>query len=279
MKNPDGEHPIQSSPSKLSPFVPFECSADHSLVKDPLGRGEKHQRSLLAGVVFGALVGLPLGAVASAACCLLMELFDLLWHGVLIGSLTGPFGGAILAFTERKIRGDLIRPDIATFIGIVYGLLPALLTLLGGMGMVSGNLSGRFFIGSIFIFPMIGMLIGGILDRAFETMLKKSWSTAMALGLSGLAVCGGLLYGIDAAAYGPEPKDVIREARAIILTRWENQLKLRNATINTVTLVRKGRRMYTGFVDATIDDRSERLDLEVVVENGMISLRLTPINE
>lgn len=279
MKNPDGSHPIQSSPSTHSPFVSFECGADSSRLKDTVGRGEKQQRSLLAGVGFGALVGLPLGAVASAECCLQMGLFDFLWHGVLIGSLTGSFGGALLGFTERKIRGDLVRPDIATFIGIVYGLLPALLTLLGSMGMVSGTLSGRLLIGSFFLCPMIGMLIGGILDRGFEAALTKSRSAALVFVISGLAACGGLLYGIDAAAYGPEPKDVIREARAIILTRWENQLELRNATIKKVTLVRKGRRMYTGFVDATIDGQSERMDLEVVVEDEILSLRLTPINE
>jgi hypothetical protein len=224
VKNPDGEPPIQSPPSL------------------------RQQRSLFAGVVFGALVGLPLGAVAGAACCLL-------------------------------IRGDLIRPDIATLIGIVYGLLPALLILLGGMGIVRGKSSGYLLIGSVFVCPMIGLLIGGILDRAFEAALTKSRSAALLFGIMGVAACGGLVYGIDTAAYGPEPKEVVREARAIILTEWENKPELQKATIQKMTLVRTGRRTYTGFVEATIDGQLEQLAIEIVVEERTLSLRLTPANK
>src|SRR5262245_58717163 len=85
-------------------------------------------RTRRAGTVFGAFAGLLLGALLIGICGWLA---GFLWPGVLIGAIIGPVGGAVIGYVERTRRGDLVRPDIATIIGLAYGLLPSLLIVLG----------------------------------------------------------------------------------------------------------------------------------------------------
>src|SRR4051794_32424716 len=102
MKNPDDEHQIQPLPDTGEPPDPSRCVADSPSIEDMIQRGEQRQRTVATGTAFGAFVGLTMGAVVGAACCWLTGLFDLLWHGVLIGALAGPFAGAVIGFKERR---------------------------------------------------------------------------------------------------------------------------------------------------------------------------------
>ena len=52
---------------------------------------------------------------------------------------------------------------------VVYGLLPGLLIFLGGIGA----LRGKFLLGAAFACPMVGLLIGGLLDRVYEGILRR----------------------------------------------------------------------------------------------------------
>jgi hypothetical protein len=247
----------------------------------PIPGGDRGQRTLAAGTAFGAFVGLPMGAAVGAACCWLTGLFDFLWHGVLIGALAGPFAGALIGFTERKTRGDLVRPDVATIACVVFGLLPALLVGLQGLGFVTGGFSAYLLAGAVFAGPMGGLVVGGLLDRALEATLKKSWGAALALAGAGVAGCIAVVCLIDSLAYGPDPQEVGREARALIVSEWRKNPAWRDATIRHVTLVREGRRTYTGFADVTVAGQPGRLMLEALVEGRVLEVKWTaePLTE
>jgi hypothetical protein len=128
---------------------------------------------------------------------------------------------------------------------------------------------------------MAGLLIGGILDRAFEASLKKSWGVALAFAGAGVAICIGIACLIDAVAYGPDAKEVSREAKALITSDWSKNPEARDAKIHNVTLVRRGCTTYTGFADVTFAGHPGRRILEVLVEGGMVEMSWTvePLKE
>jgi MFS family permease len=272
MKIPDAEHQIQTGTNVGEAPSQFQGTADSFPNKETMQRAEQRLRTLVAGVVFGAFVGLLMGAVVGAACCWLTDQFDFLWLGVLIDTLFGPFAGAVVAFTERKIRGDLISPDIATIVCVVFALLPAVLIGLQGIGGVRGKISGYLFLAGIFIGPMIGLVIGATLDRAFDEYRKKAWGRAIAFTVTGVALCLAAVCLIDSAAYGPDPVELAREARTAIAKEWSKDPDMQNATIQNVTLVRKGRRKYIGSADVSVRGQRESLVLEVLVDGGMLEV-------
>src|SRR5207237_596877 len=93
---------------------------------------------------------------------------------------------------------------------------------------------------------------------------------ALAFAITGVAICIGIVCLIDAVSYGPEPKEVARETRAIINLSWKGNPKAHDATIHNVSLVRKDRTTYTGFADVSFAGQRERLILQAVVEGGML---------
>jgi len=273
MDDPESEGHIQrKARSRLSPR-PSKDLADLARDEDPVALGPLPQQSLGAGMIFGGLAGLHMGAVAGAACAWLLGLFDYYWHGFFVGAAVGPLGGVLAGFVERKARGDLVRPDIATILGGIFGLLPGLILLLQGIGVVKGVFSGGLLLGAVSGGPMAGFLIGGILDRAFESFLNRSVRRASTLALTAIALCAGIVVLMDGAAYGPDPKEVARQARALITTEWRKDPETKDAAIRTMTLTRDGRRRYTGFAEATIAGQPERLALEALVEGGELSIR------
>src|SRR5256885_8214812 len=108
MTNPDPEHQIQTPGTLGTPSVPFEDAADSS--PDDIPPPEHRQRTVFAGMVFGAFVGVLMGAVVGGACCWLTGHIEVVWRGVLWGALIGPFVGALIGAKERQMRGDLVRP-------------------------------------------------------------------------------------------------------------------------------------------------------------------------
>jgi hypothetical protein len=216
-----------------------------------------------------------MGAAVGAATCWLTGLFDFLWHGALLGTLAGPFAGGLIGFKERKARGDLVRPDIATIIGAVFGLLPGLLIGLQAMSLVRGRKSVYLFLGAVLVGPVCGLLIGGVLDRGFEAFLRRSWGRALVYGATGVGICLAVVCLIDSAAYGPAPEEVATEVRGLLLQEWGKSPDLGEMTIRKVTLARQGRRSYTGFADVTFAGQSERLTLGVLVEGGLLTVSWT----
>jgi len=236
---------------------------------------EKRLRKLPLGSVFGAFAGFLLGALAGAACCWKLGLTDSprLWP--LVGAVIGCFGGIVIGVKERKARGEFARPDIATIIGLVYGLCPALLTLLGGLGLVRGRFSALALLGMAFTGPVIGLLIGAMLDRAYEAIRNKSWGTAAGTSIAGIAAFLGVFYLIEVMNTGPDTSGITREVKLLILEEWSQKPAMRGATIEKITLTTDDEFKYTGFVDATIDQQPEHLSLLVVVrEDEIQSFRL-----
>ena len=128
------------------------------------------------GMVFGGLAGFPLGSLAAVACYWILDAVpfeDAAIFGGLIGSLVGATIGKI----ARRKMGASTESNIATYIGVLYGLIPGCLIILGGIGIVGGKGSGLLLIAGFFIFPMGGMVIGGMLDRMYEAFLNSRIAT------------------------------------------------------------------------------------------------------
>src|SRR5262245_52620191 len=170
----------------------------------------------------------------------------------------GAFGGAFIGALERQIRGDLVRPDVATLVCAIFGLVPALLVFLQGMGAVAGRLALCLSMGLVCMGPLIGLLVGAIFDRAFDARLRKSWGAALVFAVVRTAACLGLVWGFDALSYGPDPEEIPRRTRASIVTHWRKDPGMQDAKIDKLTLHRTGRTTYAGFVEATVAGFPER---------------------
>ena len=70
-----------------------------------------------------------------------------------------------------------------------------------------------------------------------------------------------------------------RDARAAILSEWNQDPELKGATIDDITLAYKSGKMYAGFVDATIGGELVRFSLEVSVEDDSLEIAWQPIDE
>src|SRR5262249_37099525 len=238
------------------------------LAGTPAGeRGDVGQpRHWAAGSLFGALAGLAMGAVVGPACCWLTGAFELFWNGVLIGGILGALVGAVIGPRERT-RSRLVRPDTATLICGLFGVIPALLICLQCAGVAGGRFTILLFIGVVFTAPMLGLLVGGVLDRSFEACLNKSWGRAFVFAIAGLAACLGLIWALDALAYGPEPEEIARRARAGMITEWRKSPDGEDAKIHELTLERTGRLTYAGVAVATYAGQRKRFRVEAWLEN------------
>src|SRR5262245_62104530 len=282
----DGDSGFEPLPDGASGRQPVtgghEVRAGEPPPSAPISIGESHEAPgqpphWAAGSLFGAIVGLAMGAVAGAACCWLSGAFELFWDGVLIGGVLGSLVGAIIGRRERT-RGRLVRPDSATRICVLFGAIPSLLICLQCAGLAGGAFSVGLFLGLVWAAPMLGLLVGGVLDRSFEACLNRSWRRALVLGLAGLAACLGLIWTLDALACGPDPEDVARKARAIIITKWRNGPDGEDAKIHEITLKRTGRLTYAGTAEATRAGLRERLRVEAWLDNELVWVRRTPLD-
>jgi hypothetical protein len=105
---------------------------------------------------------------------------------------------------------------------------------------------------------------------------KKSWAAPLGIGITGVGAYLALVL-LAITLYGPNPSDLAAEVKPLILQEWHKDPKLRGATIQQIALVHKGRKVYTGFVDATLNGHTERLTLEVVVDRGSLLWLLSPL--
>jgi MFS family permease len=254
---------------KASPSVALSESPDLSGAEGATQLTKPRSQHWFRSALFGAFAGLLLGALFGAACCWLIGQHDFLWQGLRIGAVIGLFGGTIIGLVERKVRGEFVRSDSATFIGAVYGLLPALLTLTV-FGAGHGHGSAYFWVGIFFIGPMVGLLLGALLDRACEASRQKSWRTALGSAVVGVSACVGLVALMDITSRPLDANEVAAKAKRLILEEWSHKAELRSATIQNVTLTYQGADAYAGFVEATIDNHAEQLSLAVLVEEERI---------
>src|SRR5262249_5684113 len=162
---------------------------------------------------------------------------------------------------ERSLRGVLVRPDVATCVAVVFGLVVAVGVFVV-VGPVFGALSARAFVIALFIGPVVGLIVGGVLDRAFEAGGRRPWAGRVWFGGFGLAVCvGGVALILTKS--DPPPETVAEKAREVIVVVWEVNPDMEGARIRKITLGPPTHRTYVGIIDATIDGRPVRFDLTV----------------
>ena len=109
-----------------------------------------------------------MGGFVGCVSCWLVGALDYLWPVALIGAMIGLVGGVPFGLMHRKRQSQVAETNLATMIGATFGLVPALLILLGGVGVVQGKFSGLLMMGAMCAGPMIGLMIGGLLDRFYE---------------------------------------------------------------------------------------------------------------
>jgi hypothetical protein len=272
MHSSDNEHRIREPVKDVSPALPPSETADLSGAGEATSLPALQTRNPAAGVLFGGFVGIVMGALVGAACCWLVQKHDYLWHGALVGALIGSFGGAVIGTKERKARGEFVRSDLATIIGIVYGLLPALQTLLMGFGMVRGSFTAYLLLGILCIGPTVGLVIGALLDRAYEAGQQGAWRGAIGSIVVAVAACIGVGVLMERTNRPIDPKDLAENIKALIRSNWSDKRSLRGATIQNITLVNDGGGMYSGIAEATIDKQAVKMSLSVyIASNGDIT--------
>jgi hypothetical protein len=232
-------------------------------------------RRLPQAIVFGAIAGSMMGALVGEASFWLRGLDGNLAQGAWIGAILGSIGGVLIAIAERTIRGPFTRPDIATAIGIFYGLLPV---LIGVIGIHSANASepGGALIETLIGGPIVGLLIGALLDRAFEGICNKAWRKGIIVAVAGLSVSAAVAWGMVWKPLGPDPADLAQKTKNMIRRKWLENPELRHATIEKVTLIRETGMRYTGSFEATIDGQLERFRLTVIVSGQTIGATWEP---
>ncbi len=80
--------------------------------------------------------------------------------------------GALLGMVIGWLKWVYDAPtNIGTTIGLVFGLLPAVLILFAGAQMVRGAFSFFLIIGLMGVVSAVGMLLGGFADRLYDRYL------------------------------------------------------------------------------------------------------------
>lgn len=276
MEKHDADIRIRSAPPVANNATGIQAGGPPSQIEQAFQSDSPIPRTIWSGSMFSAFVGICMGSVVGAATCWLFGQIDFLWDSVVAGSLVGPVGGLFIALLERKRAGDLARPEMATLICIILMLAPALVILLKGLGAVQGRFSFWLFFGSIFTGPMIGFLVGGIFDRAFEARLNDRFWSSLVSGTIGVAVCVGMVMMIAIVPYAPDPVDAAQDIRAILLTQWSLKPDMKHAKIPDISLARKGGQRYTGFADVINEGHRHKVKLEIVFDEGTYSIKLHP---
>ncbi len=105
--------------------------------------------------------------------------------------------------------------------------------------------------------------------------IKKGWARPLLASLLALGLYVAFVFALAfAQVYAtqlrfPETRDPVELAAWVetrILKKWQEKPVLRDATIQKIDLSTKDRITYTGPVDATIEGKPERLQLELIVE-------------
>jgi hypothetical protein len=248
------------------PVAPLSDASGHPIEDDASGR--YHMR--LSGTLFGALAGIPLGALTVAIGAWIADFGDHAWEAALYGAGGGVFGGALIGFIERTIRGDLAKPDIATWIGGIFGLAIAPLMLL----VIHGG-TVYVIVGILFTGPMGGLLCGAMLDRAHDASMRRWWSSAIGFGGFAIAACVAIVFSISEYT-DPAPEIVARDARKLIHDHWHADPELKEATIRKIALDPPVHRTYTGTMEAVLAGKTQRFDLQVYVRHDEIKAEWFP---
>jgi len=124
---------------------------------------------LLFGIIAGAILGAANGALAHSIA------FDAgsLWTAAAWGSGLGIVGGLLTVLLRRIIWGADIGIEIGTVLGVLYGIVPGVALMFESIIVHRVILASWSFVGLVMASSMMGLLIGGVLDRVAETIIAR----------------------------------------------------------------------------------------------------------
>jgi hypothetical protein len=250
----------------------LDKGVDDSSPSDPVG-------SLSERMAFKAFAGLLMGAPTGAACCWLTEMFDQFWLHVAIGAAAGAFIGLILGFRAPKVQKPPARLNLASNLCASYGVLLSLLLFVQCAGGIQGKQSGMVFIGFLFAGPLAGLLLGGILDRAFEEFKMRKQFLAIGTTFIAIAASASTIVLFDWLCYGPDTEFIASRIETMVVSEFELRREIKKARIQHLDVHRNGRFGYVGSFDATFDGQPKRMTFEAMIEDGRLSLEMKTVNE
>ena len=155
--------------------------------------------------------------------------------------------------------------------------MEAVFVLLIGVGLIGSVMGWLWFLAVAFRvnegYGLECMLIPIPVALIF---LFEHWQKAKRPFLVQLAACVPLFLGVVIAPGNPSPEKVAAEVKPLILQEWKEHAGLGNATIQTISLTHQGGGVYSGFMEATLDGKTERLPLKVVVDRETIRWEIKP---
>jgi hypothetical protein len=125
---------------------------------------------------------------------------------------------------------------------------------------------------------MAGLLIGAFWDRAYEAGQRKSWATALVFGLAGLGAWFGVALFVHRTIQGPDPDDLARDVRTLLVREWRKRPAMEGAKIQSVSLVRTRNMEYSGLVDAMKEGQRIRFHITVKVEGQDFFVDWIPVD-
>lgn len=223
-----------------------------------------------AGTIFGAIIGVPIGGLCVGVCAWLIDYGDYAWEAWLAGALVGLPGGAIVGFLERTKRGQLPSADTATYVGGVFGLVISLLFLTGtGILVGGGNLTFFVWFGMLCAGPMLGILVGAIFDRVYESGRLGERTSAIGFAFLGLTICVAPAFLIVSHS-DPDPREVEKDAMKLVLEHWRFDPVMKKARVRKVTLGPPIHREYEGEMEVMMEGQVIPYELTVSVRHGQI---------
>ena len=233
--------------------------------------------SLAERMAFKAFSGLLMGAATGAACCWLIDMFDHFWQYVAVGASAGAVVGLMLGLKAPKARKSLARVNLATNLCASYSVLLSLLFFVQCAGGVPGKGTGMVFIGCLFAGPMAGLLLGAILDRAFEEFKMRKPILAIGSALIAIAASASTVLLFDWLCYGPDTEFIASRIETMLVSEWELRRDIKKARIQHLDVRRNGRFGYVGSFDATLDGQTTRMTFEARIEDGELSVESKPV--
>lgn len=185
---------------------------------------------------------------AGAATCYVVGEWDRMQLSVVLGAAFGAVVGIAIVAISRLRNGEGPRQDVGAATGFIVGLSPAMMTVL----KLGGELSGALVVGAAFVGPMIGLLLGALLDRATDELRDRRWGAAALFGGVGVGLCAGVASWIDSAAYGSPPDEIAMIVQELITESWSEDPLMEGAVVERLRIHREGRRGYRGTFTTAI---------------------------
>lgn len=219
-----------------------------------------------------AVVGTPLGMTSGAATCYVAGEWDQMLLSVVLGAAFGAVVGIAIVAVSRLRTGEGPRQDVGAAAGFIVGLSPAMLIVF----KLGGELSGMLVAGAAFVGPMIGLLLGALLDRATDELRDRRRGAAALFGAAGVGLCAGLVSWIDSGAYGKPPEEVAGIVRELITDSWSEDPQMEGAVVERLRIRRDGRRSYRGTFTTAIAEFDVPFEVQAWDDGDAIRVEWEP---